>query len=60
MVAAPYRFGRALLPIRRPAPTLGEHHVAVLGALGLGGEQLADLAARGIIGTTPVDRPLDR
>ncbi|HXF65778.1 MAG TPA: CoA transferase [Burkholderiales bacterium] len=35
--------------IRRPAPALGEHNEEVLGALGLSGEELARLAADGVI-----------
>jgi len=37
--------------IRRPAPALGEHNREILGALGLGEEELAGLAAAGIIHT---------
>jgi crotonobetainyl-CoA:carnitine CoA-transferase CaiB-like acyl-CoA transferase len=53
--SSPWRFGDAFLPIRRPAPTLGEHNHAVLGGLlGLSDEDLELLASDGVIG----DRPL--
>jgi crotonobetainyl-CoA:carnitine CoA-transferase CaiB-like acyl-CoA transferase len=46
-----YRQGDAPLPIRRPAPTLGEHSDEVLGSLlGLPPAKLAALARHGITG----------
>ncbi|MCY3641619.1 MAG: CoA transferase, partial [Gammaproteobacteria bacterium] len=50
----PYRRGSAPLPITRPAPTLGQHNMDVLGGiLGVGDAELASLEKVGIIGTKP-------
>ncbi len=47
--------GGGPLPVRSPAPTLGEHNAAVLGeVLGLAPAELEGLAAAGIIGTAAV------
>jgi crotonobetainyl-CoA:carnitine CoA-transferase CaiB-like acyl-CoA transferase len=52
-----FREGSAPYPIRRVAPTLGQDNTAILGGrLGLGEAELADLAARNIIGTVPKPR----
>jgi crotonobetainyl-CoA:carnitine CoA-transferase CaiB-like acyl-CoA transferase len=56
MASTPYRLARAPLPVRRPAPTLGQHTARVLATLGLGEAALADLAARGITGVSPIPR----
>ena len=48
-----YRQGREAMPIRRAAPTLGEHSHQVLSrVLGLDGEQIQALQRQGITGTT--------
>ena len=50
----PWRVGRKPLPIRTPAPTLGEHNRDVLsGMLGLVENELESLIEAGIIGTSP-------
>jgi crotonobetainyl-CoA:carnitine CoA-transferase CaiB-like acyl-CoA transferase len=38
---------------RTPAPLLGQHNREVLSALGLGGDEIAELERQGIIGTAP-------
>jgi crotonobetainyl-CoA:carnitine CoA-transferase CaiB-like acyl-CoA transferase len=38
---------------RRHAPLLGEHNAEILGALGLGGEEIDALERQGVIGTQP-------
>jgi crotonobetainyl-CoA:carnitine CoA-transferase CaiB-like acyl-CoA transferase len=55
-LSAPFReAGAGPLPVRRPAPTLGEDNAAVLGdRLGLTAAELARLAAAGVIGTEAV------
>jgi crotonobetainyl-CoA:carnitine CoA-transferase CaiB-like acyl-CoA transferase len=46
----PYRLDGATPPIRRPAPTLGQHHQEVLGArLGLDAVGLARIERLGVI-----------
>jgi crotonobetainyl-CoA:carnitine CoA-transferase CaiB-like acyl-CoA transferase len=39
--------------IRTPAPLLGEHNGEILGALGVGAEELAELERTGVIGNRP-------
>ncbi len=54
--SAPVRpLGGAPLPIRQPAPTLGQENAAVLGGiLGLSAAEIAALEAEGIIGASAV------
>jgi crotonobetainyl-CoA:carnitine CoA-transferase CaiB-like acyl-CoA transferase len=55
-LSAPFRpSGAAPLPVRRPAPTLGEANAEVLGGmLGLAPAELAALAEAGVIGTAAI------
>ena len=55
-LSAPFRdAGAAPLPVRKPAPTLGEDNAAVLGGrLGLTAAELARLTEAGVIGTEAV------
>jgi crotonobetainyl-CoA:carnitine CoA-transferase CaiB-like acyl-CoA transferase len=46
----PIRFDATPAAIRRPAPALGQHTDEVLGELGLGAADLADLRGKGIVG----------
>ena len=51
LFAAPYRSGAQPLPVRWPAPTMGQFNREVLGGvLGLGEAQIARLAQLGVIG----------
>jgi len=47
------RFSRAAFAPRGDAPRLGEHTLLVLGELGYSKSELAELAAAGVIGTSP-------
>ena len=50
----PFRLASVSHWLRTPAPTLGQHNEAVLGKiLGLTSEEIAGLAAEGVIGTRP-------
>lgn len=50
----PMRYGSRTSPwFRRPAPLLGQHNDEVLTSLGITADELAMLAAEGIIGTRP-------
>ena len=52
--SAPYRYGEDPLPVRNPAPTLGQHNVEVFTQqLGLAQEEIDQLAERGVIGWRP-------
>lgn len=52
--AFPFTFDGQHLPVRSPAPLLGEHNRAVLqGLLGLSDTELAKLEADGVIGNRP-------
>ena len=46
---APYRFSQTPSAVSRRAPTLGEHTEAILSALGLSREEIADLRLRKIV-----------
>jgi formyl-CoA transferase len=45
----PVSFGEKRLPLRRPAPELGQDNEEVLASIGYTKEQIADLVARGIM-----------
>ena len=48
-VALPVRFGDERPMPRRPPPRVGEHTVDVLGELGLGGGEMGELRAQGVV-----------
>jgi crotonobetainyl-CoA:carnitine CoA-transferase CaiB-like acyl-CoA transferase len=45
----PVSHGADRLPIRTAAPALGQDNEEILGSLGYGQDQIADLAKRGVI-----------
>ena len=52
--SSPWRPGREAIPVRTPAPTLGQHNQQILGGLlGLSDSQLEILNQDGIIGNKP-------
>ena len=52
--SSPWRIDKSPLPIKRSAPTLGQHNRDVLtGFLGLTADELASLEENGIIGNKP-------
>jgi crotonobetainyl-CoA:carnitine CoA-transferase CaiB-like acyl-CoA transferase len=49
-LAAPFRIRDADIAVRGPAPAVGQHTELVLDRLGLGAEEIADLATQGVFG----------
>ena len=49
LVGQPIVMSRTPSKLARPAPALGEHSDEILGALGLGADEIADLRRRGIV-----------
>lgn len=52
-LALPLRFDDARPAPRRPPPRVGEHTVDVLGELGYGGREMAELRAQGVVDWPP-------
>ena len=52
--SAPWRVGEAPLPVRWPAPTLGQHNPEILqDMLGLSTNKISELALAGVVGSKP-------
>jgi crotonobetainyl-CoA:carnitine CoA-transferase CaiB-like acyl-CoA transferase len=49
MLGSALHIDGAPLPVRRPAPELGEHNAEVLGELGYSAEQIDQLRERGVV-----------
>ena len=49
MTGFPVKLSATPAQLRRPAPALGEHTDAVLGALGYSADRIASLRERGIV-----------
>jgi crotonobetainyl-CoA:carnitine CoA-transferase CaiB-like acyl-CoA transferase len=50
-------FSEEALPMRRPAPRLGEHSAEVLGLAGYGPEEVAELIAAGVAAEAGAEAP---
>ena len=60
LIGRPYRFSKAALGVKGPAPTVGQHNTSVLrDLLGVREEEYLGLESTGIIGTVPTsDEPV--
>jgi crotonobetainyl-CoA:carnitine CoA-transferase CaiB-like acyl-CoA transferase len=55
--SAPFRLDSGPLPVRRPAPTLGEHSTSVLHELaGLSSDEISELEKQGVVGSRPITK----
>ncbi|MGE0065966.1 MAG: CaiB/BaiF CoA transferase family protein [Solirubrobacterales bacterium] len=52
VIAPPISYDGERLPVSRPAPALGADTAEVLGALGIGAEEIEDMLSRGLIRTS--------